>query len=252
MFTGSLLIALLSGIVLVALLAAIISLVQKDPVGRDDAATLKVVRVGALVYGAVALVATAVAVIGQLTSDVVEVALPTQAFWPWVPEDVEIVRPGGAATIVGGGFSEALVSLEGLSMNARVLLALGSLTQGLTQLAVTAAVYLLARRLLEGEPFQPVLSRAVMVAAVALVVGGILWQVCFSIGESLAAREALTIEGWSYPDSLGLEDPALLLPQPTFGLTIEFWPIFIGLALAAVAAAFRRGERLQRDTRGLV
>lgn len=251
MFGGSLLMAVLTGLVLVALLAAIVALVRKHPDQRDDTATLKVVRVGALVYGVVVVLATTAAVIGQLTNDVVEVALPTQTFWPWVPEDVEIHRAGDA-TIVGGGFTEALVSLEGLSVNARALLALGSLAQGLTQLAVTAAVYLLAQRLLKGEPFQPVLSRAVMVAAVALIVGGILWQVCFSIGESMAARDALTIEGWGYPDALGIEDPTSLLPQPTFGLTIEFWPIFTGMALAAVAAAFRRGERLQRDTRGLI
>lgn len=252
MATGSMLLALLSGLVLVALAATLVSLARRDPSGRDDTATLKVVRVGALVYGAVVLVATAVAVVGQLASDVVEVVLPTAPFWPWVPSEVEILPAEGAASIVGGGFTEALVSLEGLSMNARVLLALGSLAQGLTQLAVTAAVYVLAKRLLEGEPFQPVLSRTVMVAAVAMVIGGLLWQVCFSLGESMAAREALTIEGWSYPDALGLEDPTLLLPQPTLGLTIEFWPIFTGMALAAVAAAFRHGERLQRDTSGLV
>ena len=39
---------------------------------------------------------------------------------------------------------------------------------------------------------------------------------------------------------------------PQLRLTIAFWPIFSGLALAAVAAAFRYGEELQRDTAGLV
>ncbi|MHA7862078.1 hypothetical protein ACX1DX_11990 [Tessaracoccus sp. Y36] len=44
----------------------------------------------------------------------------------------------------------------------------------------------------------------------------------------------------------------MLLPAPQLRLTIAFWPIFSGLALAAVAAAFRYGEELQRDTAGLV
>lgn len=35
-------------------------------------------------------------------------------------------------------------------------------------------------------------------------------------------------------------------------LPVEFWPIFLALALLAVTAAFRYSGRLQRDTQGLV
>jgi hypothetical protein len=111
---------------------------------------------------------------------------------------------------------------------------------------------MLARRLLAGEPFGPALSRAVMVAAVALVVGGIAWQLCFGIGQSIAASEALAITGWSWDGALFIEDPTSLLPVPRLAVMVEFWPIFIGMALAAVAAAFRQGEKLQADTAGLV
>jgi len=137
-------------------------------------------------------------------------------------------------------------------MNVRTLLAAGVLVQGLTQLAVTAAVHLLATRLLSGEPFQPAMSRAISLTAAALIAGGLLWQVLFGVGEFMAARQVLEAGGWSWPADLGLEDPSVLLPQPRLGLTIEFWPIFTGMALAAVAAAFRHGERLQRETAGLV
>lgn len=209
------------------------------------------VRAGAAVYGVVVLVATVVAVVGQLASDVVEVALPTLTFWPVLPDGVEVF-PAGDARVVGGGFTEALVSVTGLGTGARMLLAAGSLVQGLTQLTVTAVVFLLARRLLAGEPFRPVLSRAVMVAAVALIGGGILWQLCFGIGESMAAHEALEIAGWNWGASIGVDDPTTLLPEPRLGITVEFWPIFTGMALAAVAAAFRYGEKLQRDNAGLI
>ena len=50
----------------------------------------------------------------------------------------------------------------------------------------------------------------------------------------------------------GIDDPTVLMPEPRLGLTIAFWPIFTGFALAAVAAAFRYGEALERDTAGLV
>ena len=49
-----------------------------------------------------------------------------------------------------------------------------------------------------------------------------------------------------------VDQGSVLLPAPRLRLTIAFWPIFSGLALAAVAAAFRYGEELQRDTAGLV
>lgn len=160
--------------------------------------------------------------------------------------------PGGDARLVGGGFTEALASVTGLGLATRALLAAGTLVQGLTQLAVTWAVFLIAHRLLAGEPFRPVVRKAVLVAAAALIGGGILWQVLFGIGDFMAAKEVLGSVGWGWDESLGLEDPSVLLPAPQLRLTIAFWPIFSGLALAAVAAAFRYGEELQRDTAGLV
>lgn len=218
---------------------------------EDTSGILRVVRVGAIVYGALVVIDTAVGVIGNLTSDVVQVALPTQQFWPVLPDGVEWT-PASGATLVGGGFLEADALVEGLGMNVRTLLAAGVLIQGLTQLAVTAAVYLLATRLLAGEPFQPVMSRAISLTAAALIAGGLLWQVFFGLGEFIAARQVLEAGSWAWTEDLGLEDPSVLLPQPRLGLTIEFWPFLTGMALAAVAAAFRRGERLQRDTAGLV
>ena len=204
-----------------------------------------------MVYGVIVLILTVLAVGSQLLLDTVEVALPTETFWPVLPEGVEMF-PGGDARFVGGGFTEALASVTGLGLATRALLAAGTLVQGLTQLAVTAAVHLLATRLLSGEPFQPAMSRAISLTAAALIAGGLLWQVLFGVGEFMAARQVLEAGGWAWTEDLGLEDPSVLLPQPRLALTIEFWPIFTGMALAAVAAAFRHGERLQRDTAGLV
>lgn len=243
-----------SGFAIVALLAigiAIAIVGRRTTADEDTSALLRVVRIGALLYGAVMVMVTAVGVIGNLTSDIVQVALPTQEFWPVLPEGVEWT-PTSGASLVGGGFLQAEASVEGLGMNVRTLLAAGVLVQGLTQLAVTAAVYLLATRLLAGEPFQPAMSHAISLTAAALIAGGLLWQVLFGVGEFIAARQVLEAGGWAWTEDLGLEDPSVLLPQPRLALTIEFWPILTGMALAAVAAAFRHGERLQRDTAGLV
>jgi len=45
---------------------------------------------------------------------------------------------------------------------------------------------------------------------------------------------------------------AAWLPQPGFGIEFPLWPIAAGLAFTALAAIFRYGSRLQRDTEGLV
>lgn len=243
-----------SGFALVALVAIgiVIAFVgRRRPVGDDTVPILRVVRIGAIVYGVILAIVTAAGVIGTLTSDIVQVMLPTLEFWPVLPDGVEWT-PASGATLVGGGFLQAEGSVEGLGMNVRTLLAAGTLTQGLTQLAVTAAMYLLATRLLSGQPFQPAMSRAISLTAAALIAGGLLWQLLFGVGEFMAARQVLEAGSWAWTEDLGLEDPSVLLPQPRLALTIEFWPILTGMALAAVAAAFRHGERLQRDTVGLV
>ena len=60
-----------------------------------------------------------------------------------------------------------------------------------------------------------------------------------------------TIEVSDFIDST-LDALATGLPQPSLGWSLDFWPLFLGLALATVAIAFRYSERLQRDTEGLV
>ena len=107
-----------------------------------------------MVYGVIVLILTVLAVGSQLLLDTVEVALPTETFWPVLPEGVEMF-PGGDARFVGGGFTEALASVTGLGLATRALLAAGTLVQGLTQLAVTWAVFLIAHRLLARRAVPP-------------------------------------------------------------------------------------------------
>lgn len=222
--------------------------------------TLVVSRFVAIAYAALTLVFTVITVVTTLVSDAVDVTIPVGTFWP-EPHPGVTIDQGPTASVISGGFASADVTVSGLGTDARLLLAGGHTLQGLTFTVIAIVVALLCHRLLNGMAFRPVLSRSINVAAATIAAGGILWQVCFWIGGSIASTQVLTVTGWqsheSQADDLGALTPdfdpfATGLPDPTFALSVEFWPLFLGLALAAVAAAFRYGERLQRDTEGLV
>ena len=99
-----------------------------------------------------------------------------------------------------------------------------------------------------------------MWAAWTIAVAGTAWQVFLEIGGSIASRQVLEITGWSahWPTKevanyfTGDVGSATGLPLPYPSFQIEVWPILAGLALAAVALAFRYSERLQKDAEGLV
>lgn len=144
----------------------------------------------------------------------------------------------GPAALLAGHYETAAVTVGVLGP-----LAFGLLTTGLVLFVVTAATvvvafaYLGVRLLLE-KPFRRSLTVAFSVAGVALVVGSMLGAGFDSAGSMLVIAE---------------------LGSP--GAAGDFWPmavrgnaapIGIGFALLIVAHAFEHGERLSRETDGLV
>lgn len=248
---------LLAAVVLLGALIAVVVLMRKTA-ATDRPVTLLVTRFLAVAYAAITLVGMVVAVITTLVSDTVSVALPVAQFWPepfpWVTIDE---TPG--ASVVGGGFVTADVAVSGLGPDARIWLAAGDALQGATFALIAIVIALLCHRLLEGSPFRPALARSVMATAVTITAGGLAWQLCFGIGGSIASQQVLGLTSWSA--SLPSDEIADYLfrifnrtglPEATLAVSVEFWPLFLGLALAAVAIAFRHSERLQRDTEGLI
>jgi hypothetical protein len=217
---------------------------------RDAASTLKVARVVAVVYGVLVLLGTLITVLQTLLEDAVQLSLPVRTFWPDLRPTVEILD-GPTATVAGGGFEQAEVAVAGLDLTARLLLAGGHALQGITMALIAGAIALLCTRLLAGSPFRPVVSRVMMIAASAVAAGGIAWQICFELAGLLASSQVLTVNAWTASEAVTAEG-VTGLPEPAMGFEIEFWPLFLALALAALAAAFRHGERLQRDVEGLV
>lgn len=243
-------------------LVVTVFLVRKDAADRTHGhrpALLFIGRFLAFLYAGLELVGTVINAIAMLVNDAVQVALPVQQFWPetypWITLD-----PAPMASVVSGGFTSADVVVTGLGTDARLWLTAGNVVQGLTFVVIAAVIGLLCHRLLGGSPFRPLLARSMTWAAVAITVGGTAWQILLQTGGGIASRQVLEFSGWGSdapsPEMMDYInthfDIATGLPMPYSNFQVEFWPLFLGLALAAVAIAFRYSERLQKDSEGLV
>ena len=128
-------------------------------------------------------------------------------------------------------------------------------------MALALLVFQLCRRVRAAEPFAPALYRTALVAAAVVLVCGLTGQVLSGLGEIRASQEVLFIGAWS-----GEQGDNAGYPQPTFNLSLSFWPFGLSFALVALAELVRRGQRLsirataleqeandlREDTRGLV
>lgn len=113
-------------------------------------------------------------------------------------------------------------------------------TLSLAVIIVLVAVLLLSIRLLRGVSFTRNLTRWAGTAGVALILGSGLSQLFtwLSRQEMLAAAAGvLKPNEWSVPSS---------------AVEIDLVPLASGAVLLIIALAFGAGERLQRDTEGLV
>lgn len=255
MFAGTLLITALLVLAVGAAIAAIIA--TKWSKGEKGDVVI-VTRFIAIIYAAITFVATVITIVTTLVSEVVSVTIPVRQFWPDVHPWVTLTGAPDAS-IVGGGFSTATVDIIGLGLDARLWLAGGHALQGLTFTLIAVVVAMLSHRMLAGSPFRTALARSITVVAVVIAAGGMAWQLCFGIGGSIASEQALFVSGWtSGGPTSEITDYVLEhfestgLPESTLMIDLGFWPLLLGLALAVIGLAFRHGERLQRDTEGLV
>lgn len=218
-----------------------------DTGGRVIGVTMWVAAGWAAVSGISALVVAGVA----LWAPEVAITIPVQSFWPQLPPGTEL--EGTTATRTAGGFTTADVTLGGLSFAVRVGWAISQAVALLIPATIAALITGACAQLRAGRPFAPAIARMASVTAVVVALGGIVTQVVGDLAGTGAAEQLLRWTGGEYPDIPGVENALQAwLPQPGFMLTVPFWPIAAGLAFAALAAIFRYGSRLQRDTDGLV
>jgi len=139
--------------------------------------------------------------------------------------------------IIEGNFETAHVIVTDLPFGISVLAAAAALVGVLTRIAIATLIALLSWRLLRGAVFARSLSFVAVVAGGALLIGGALTQGLGSLADAMAAAD---LNG---PGGRGF--------WPLAG-RLDFTTIVTGLILLLVGLAFEYGERLQRDTEGLI
>ena len=135
--------------------------------------------------------------------------------------------------------NEVWVTASGFSDTIVVMTVAQHVIGAVLYVSIAAAATYLGLRLLRGRPFFHSVTFALQALAIVLIVGGTGLEVLTNIITSFAQAE---LTG-------GRDDTPL---GSTWGWTLSGGWFFAGVALALIAGAFQLGERLQRDTEGLV
>ncbi|MET0885188.1 MAG: hypothetical protein ABWX92_01955, partial [Mycetocola sp.] len=164
---------------------------------------------------------------GILPNSAVDVLVPFIDTTASVP-----IGPGGTGLDVAVG--QGILTASGLPGAVLAFLALAVVVEAVTTLTIVGCLGILCVNLMKGRAFSPTNTRLVVVSAIVLVAGtavGALFQTLGANG-ALAAVSDGSFDGVVASGSLV--------------------PYLVATGLAAVAVAFKAGERLQRETYGLV
>lgn len=196
----------------------------------SEAVALGLVATGAVSIGIASIVGAISRGIGLFGSPV-PVSLPVNG--------AEMVSLAGADGIAAAEYTQSVVSFETLDAGTRWLLLAEVALPAMATVIVCMSLWWLGLSLIRQRAFRRSMVPVLATAAFALVVTGMIAPLFGAIGraqvvEHLAASGANTGGFWFFlyelnPASIG-------------------W----GIALALVATAFEVGQRLQRETEGLI
>jgi hypothetical protein len=152
-------------------------------------------------------------------------------------DDIAADGVAAASDVVTSAQYEGLtITVESLPVEARGYLMAAAAVSSLLAIGICVVVAWLCVRVFVGRPF--VRSATWGIGAVSMLV--ILAGLGTPLFTGIAHAEIV--------EHLGLEDAGL----PPFMLNVDLAPLGWGLALAVVAGAFELGQRMQRDSEGLV
>ncbi|SEB85696.1 hypothetical protein SAMN04489806_1960 [Paramicrobacterium humi] len=197
---------------------------------QTDAATAVITLVIASVAALFGLAMTLIGVLGIVNAFVgEELIIPVSADAAASVAGAE----AGANGLAAATFTGADAHVANASGLVRLLVGSHALLSMVVEVSVAATISILCIALVRGRPFVPLLRRSIVALAFVLVIVGSLARAALAFANLELATE------W---------DLAAFPPAAVF----DFTPMIVGVVLALLATAFTVGERLQRDTEGLV
>jgi hypothetical protein len=237
-------------IVLLALMVPILVLVAAM---HGGAALPKIVIWVAYLTAVFAALAAAAKIASFLSGGEFRVTVPVEPLPVKVPAGVTF-DPPPVATLVGAETSQVDVLAEGFSWVTRWELSASWLLGAATIIAVCVVVLRLSRALARFDPFT-VGAKALTALGWIVLVGWTLAEVLGQMGAASASADVFLYGGATLPPSWGAgqgpTDHGWPVPRG-YSLSLPWEPLGAALAFALLAAVFRHGERLRRDTDGLV
>ena len=200
------------------------------PWGTADRTALQLLFGGSLVYAAVVLLIGGFSIVSELVTGQRFLTLP-------ISETLE-PQATASATLIGGTIDAATAFVSGLSAGASALLTTGSVIALIAHLFVALTFAYLNWRLLRREPFLRSLTWSFVAAGGILSIGSVVAQALTGVGTNLATSELSIEAGYNR-----------IWPLP---LSIDLYPLAIGLMLALVGMALEYAQKLSAETRGLV
>lgn len=142
----------------------------------------------------------------------------------------------GISGVVAASYDTVTMTVEAMPASVRGWMIAATILGSLVSIGICAALVWLCLRVFVGRPFVASATKAVGIAAILVIAGG--------LGGSLFTG----ISNAEVANVIGLAGTSL----PAFTFVVDLAPLGWGLALAVVAGAFEIGQRLQRETEGLV
>ncbi|MGO1320327.1 MAG: hypothetical protein ACTII7_13080 [Galactobacter sp.] len=217
----------------------------EHPKGREkgwlDSSVLRLVRTVALLVAVVTVIGVVVMAIQTLTSSSLDVQARVNPYSA-LPEGADIDWDG--ATVDAAQVRMVDLTVTGLGVGDRVLLAAAGVVQTIPVVAVALLVWSVCRSVLGDTGFTDRLRRGGFATALVVFVTGLVGQVLAGVVSGRAAEHSLG--SWGAAVSHG-SDVSDAIPAPLGTADITLAPLVAALLIAVVSEVIARVVALQRD-----
>lgn len=217
-------------LVLIAMLLVVVLLVTFAGRRVDESAVLRLVAGVALLWAGLSIAAAVGIVAVPLSGGTLSLDLDASS---------DVVAPLAREGIVGivPQTETATVEVGALTVGAVGLALGGAALAAVVSAIVAGALAVALRRVAAGDPFAPSMRRSAVIAGTALSLGMLVSLGLSGLGRMMAADELNQLLGSD---------------RFVVGFDLDLTPVAIGVAVVALSRLFSVGERLQRETAGLV